>query len=372
MRSMLFPCAAKFYRLCFFLFFKRLDAERAHALVCKALKKISARAGNPVLQIAQKTCKPSKSLARRICGIDFPTPFGLAAGFDKDAELLPSLFAMGFGFVEVGSVVPLPQKGNPKPRLARIAQSKSLLNAMGFNSLGVDAVASNLRGFRERDNGAIIGVNCGKNRATKPQNAAEDYIYSIEKTRDFANFFVLNLSSPNTPGLRDLQYGKHLETISTKCVRAARGIPVFVKLAPELALVSAPQNLDALETICGILKSCDISGIVAFNTLSFANVEKYLPDVAKSMDFLRAGKEVGSGGISGAAIKQIALDGLILLREIVGKSMCIVSCGGVENAKDAHERLTFGADLVQGYTGFVYSGPTWAAEINSGIDKKEG
>jgi len=285
-------------------------------------------------------------------GLAFDGPFGMAAGFDKNAEVVWQLGQLGFSHVEIGTVTRFAQEGNPKPRLFRLKKDLSLINRMGFNNEGADAIAKRLQ--KLRTSGVklpVIGVNIGKSKITELQDAVSDYQYSANVLAPFADYIAVNVSSPNTPGLRSLQAIDQLEPILTAVRAEAAGKPVLVKIAPDLA----DEDVVAVAELATKLS---LAGVIATNTT-----------VSRS-DLKTASKEVeamGSGGLSGPILRSRSIEVLKLLRANLPSSIAVVSVGGVFSAQDVKERLQHGASLVQGYTGFVYEGPLWARKINRGL-----
>jgi dihydroorotate dehydrogenase len=287
----------------------------------------------------------------RALGLDLPSPLGLAAGFDKDAAHLDALTALGFGFVEVGTVTAEPQAGNPRPRMFRLPADRALVNRMGFNNAGADAAAARLA--RPRDRGSVVGVNIGKTKTA--QDAAADYRASASRLAPLADYLVINVSSPNTPGLRDLQAVDELRalivTVRDAVAAAGRPIPLLVKIAPDLA----DADVDA---IADLAVEVGLDGLVATNTtVSRDGLETDRASVAAA----------GAGGLSGAPLADRSLAVLRRLRDRVGEDMVLVSVGGVETPQDAWARLQAGATLVQAYTAFVYGGPLWPARMQRGL-----
>jgi dihydroorotate dehydrogenase len=276
-------------------------------------------------------------------GMEFPNPVGLAAGFDKDGECIGGLFDLGFGFIELGTVTPLPQPGNPRPRLYRLAQWRAIINRMGFNNAGAHRLAENIRGSASQ---GIIGVSIGKNRDTAAMDAVNDYLLCLREVYPVASYVAVNISSPNTPGLRGLQQGaeaqKLLEVLraeqQTLAAKHGRHVPLAVKIAPDLD----PHQLDA---IARTIIDHGIEGIVATNTtLSREGVEAH--PLARE-----------SGGLSGAPLRPRATAIVKQLRETLGGQAAIIGVGGIMAGEDALERTRAGADLVQIYTGLIYRGP---------------
>ncbi|MEW6582423.1 MAG: quinone-dependent dihydroorotate dehydrogenase, partial [Actinomycetota bacterium] len=299
-------------------------------------------------------------LAHTVAGVPFPTPVGLAAGFDKNARASGAWPALGFGFVEVGTVTAHPQPGNPKPRIARLPADRGLLNRMGFNNDGADAVARRLERARRRGQlGRIpLGVNIGKSKVTDLDDAPADYLHSFELLRPYADYVVVNVSSPNTPGLRELQDRDRLADIvralveSDRARAAGRGgapLPLFVKLAPDLADT-------AVDDVTDLALELGIAGVVVSNTT-----------IAR--DGLRSPATLTDqpGGVSGAPLRTRATDLVRRVAARAGGRLAVIGVGGVFTADDAWEKLAAGATLVQVYTGFVYQGPTLPRDINRGL-----
>ena len=322
------------YRFLFNVFLRRLDPEFAHHLGAWTLKAM----------FALRLIRPSAGQEVVVAGISFPNRIGMAAGFDKDAKLVRQLHALGFGHVEIGTVTAQAQPGNPRPRLFRIPKHRALINRMGFNNEGADAIAARLAALRA--SGAklpVIGVNIGKTKVVELGDAAADYRYSAEKLAPYADYLAVNVSSPNTPGLRDLQQIASLKPILEAVVEHSGGKPVFVKIAPDVT------NEEAIE-IAQLSKELGLAGVIAANTtISRDGIES------------RIAKE--PGGLSGPVLAERSKELLRVLRKKLPKEMAIISVGGIETAADVIERLELGADLVQGYTGFVYFGPFWAKSL---------
>jgi dihydroorotate dehydrogenase len=278
----------------------------------------------------------------------------MAAGFDKNAEMVKQLGQLGFSHVEIGTVTRHAQEGNPKPRLFRLKQDLSLVNRMGFNNEGADAIAKRLE--KLRSSGAslpIIGVNIGKSKITELEDAVSDYEYSAEKLAPFSDYLAVNVSSPNTPGLRSLQAIDQLEPILKAVIAKASGKPVLVKIAPDLA----DEDLVA---VAALATKLELAGVIATNTTVSRSG---LKTDSKSVS------DMGVGGLSGPVLKERSIEVLKLLRANLPREIAIVSVGGVFGANDVLQRLELGASLVQGYTGFVYEGPLWARKINRGLPR---
>lgn len=341
------------YRLVFTVLLQRLDAEVAHRLAAKTMRALLALPGGRRL-LQALAGRPDPCLRVQALGLSFPSPLGVAAGVDKDASWFQALGALGFGFVEVGTVTALAQEGNERPRVFRIPSRRALLNRMGFPNSGAEAASRRLSG---RPDGTIVGVNIGKSKAVQLDRAAEDYRAAVRAIAPFCDYVAINVSSPNTPGLRELQSPQLLRGV----VAAVRegledaGVerPVLVKLSPDL-----PD--EQLDELAGLGLELGLDGIIAVNTtLDHSG----LPDCSESRG------EPG-GGVSGAPLKPRALEVLGRLHARVGGRLVLVSVGGIEDAEDAWERLKAGATLVQAYTGFVYGGPLWARHINRDLARR--
>jgi dihydroorotate dehydrogenase len=311
----------------------RLDPERAHALASGALRVLGATGLLP---------RPSvdASLRVRCLGLDFESPLGMAAGFDKGEVRVLGLHALGFGHVEVGTITPRPQAGNPPPRLFRLPEHRALVNRMGFNNEGVEACGRRLAALPKEGRG-IVGINVGKNKDTPNERAVEDYLAAIDGLHPWSDYLVVNLSSPNTPGLRALQERGPLERLLGACVDRARplGKPLLVKLAPDLA----PEALDeAIDVVVG----CGASGVIATNTT-----------VQRPGDVAKHPRAQEAGGLSGAPLAPLAMASLRRAYARAAGRIPIVGVGGIMDAKDAYARIRAGASLVQVYTGLIYAGP---------------
>ncbi len=318
--------------------------ERIHTLVFAGLRGVTAPA--PARRAMRRALAPrDPALASTVFGVRFPGPLGLAAGFDKDGLGLGTWGALGFGYAEVGTVTALPQPGNPEPRLFRLAEDRALLNRMGFNNHGAGQLA--LRLSRRRPD-VPVGVNIGKSKATPPERAAEEYAASARLLGPLASYLVVNVSSPNTPGLRDLQATESLRPILT-AVLAETTAPVLVKIAPDLA----DEDVDA---VADLAVELGLAGIVATNT-TISRAGLRTPGV----------DALGAGGISGPPVAQRALEVLRRLYVRTGDRLVLIGVGGIETAEDAWQRIISGASLLQGYTGFVYGGGLWAKHIHDGI-----
>jgi dihydroorotate dehydrogenase len=339
------------YQALYRIVFKRIDAETAHRIGFGLIRAVAALPGG--LPLLRRLFAPRDPALRvTALGLKFPSPLGLAAGFDKNGEGVAGLAALGFGFVEVGTVTACPQPGNPRPRLFRFPAQRALVNRMGFNNSGALAVAARLRTSR-RAGGTITGVNIGKTKAASEEEAIADYVTSARAVADVADYVVVNVSSPNTPGLRDLQAADKLRPLLV-AVRAAldeasqaRRVPLLVKIAPDLAD-------DDVDAVAALALELGLDGIIATNTTI-------------SREGLPPGADAGPGGMSGAPVKKRALEVLRRLRATTGDRLVLIATGGIEDAADAAERLEAGATLVQAYTAFIYGGPTWPRRVNSGL-----
>jgi len=298
-------------------------------------------------------------------GLNFENPVGLAAGLDKNATATSALAALGFGFVEIGSVTNVPQPGNPKPRLFRLPLDKALINRAGFNNDGTAVVCQRLSSGRPT---CVLGINIGKSKTVELGDAEADYLASFELARSVADYVVVNVSSPNTPGLRDLQRAEQLETLlsalqernkelsETKTVFAAdnstkRGLPLLIKLAPDLAL-------EELEQIVDVAKRTNIAGIIATNTtIGRRGLQTARNKVA----------EIGAGGLSGKPLRQRSTEVIASLYRLTKGAIPLIGVGGIFTAEDAWEKICAGASLLQLYTGFIYQGPLVAKKINQGL-----
>lgn len=333
-----------FYTLLFRLIFARFDPERVHHFVAGCLVLGSKLGVTKVFRLSK-----SKTRQTQAFGLRFAGPFGLAAGFDKDGKLIEPLADLGFSHIEVGTVTALAQPGNDKPRLFRLIADRALINRMGFNNLGAAKLADRLTKLRATGKTLpVIGVNIGKSKVTPIEDAVTDYETSAALLAPVADYLAVNVSSPNTPGLRSLQDIDSLKPILVAVVAKSQGKPVLVKIAPDLA------DEDIL-AIADLAIELGLAGVIATNTtISRAGLKT--PD----------GKveTIGAGGLSGLPVKQRSLAVLRLLNERIAGRIAIISVGGIETTQDARERLAFGATLVQGYTGFIYQGPFWARKIN--------
>lgn len=317
-----------------------LPAERAHELAVAALEKGLIAPAAPVDEAVLRT---------RVWDIDFPNPIGLAAGFDKDARVPAPALGLGFGFVEVGSVTPRPQPGNPRPRLFRLPADRAIINRMGFNNQGVEAMAGRLAAYRRGSRGGgIVGVNIGRNKDSADEVA--DYVAGLKRLGPFADYLVVNVSSPNTPGLRTLQDREPLTRLLA-AVKAARDAldgprrpPLLVKIAPDLAAAD-------LADIAAVVAEVGIDGIIATNT------------TISRPDDLRDGNKAEAGGLSGRPLMAMSTAVLADLYRLTGGRVPLIGVGGVSSGADAYRKVRAGASLVQLYSAMVYEGPYLAARV---------
>lgn len=335
--------ATKFYDLLRPLLFK-LDAELAHQVVFSLLDQLGRTDRIPQLG-AELTSASHPALERHIMGLHLANPIGLAAGFDKNARLLHVWPWLGFGFVEIGTVTPRPQAGNDRPRLFRLPQDRALVNRMGFNNEGVEAVA---RRLEHREQPLVIGANIGKNKDTPNDEAVNDYVACFDRLQGLAHYFVVNVSSPNTPGLRALQDKEPLRRILLSLQSRNKNLaPLLLKIAPDL-------NEAQLEDIAALVEECNLAGLVATNTtISRDNLATAAPAV----------EQLGAGGLSGAPLTRRSRSVVLQLRQLCGPRPAIIGVGGIMQGADAAAMLAAGADLVQLYSGYVYSGPMLVPQI---------
>jgi len=284
-------------------------------------------------------------LHRRVFGLDFKNPVGLAAGFDKDGVYYPLMAKLGFGSVELGTVTPRPQVGNAKPRLFRLPKDEALINRMGFNNAGVDALANNIE-LHGRPDGLVLGGNIGKNKDTPNANGVSDYLTCLDRLHDLVDYFTINVSSPNTPGLRNLQAREPLTALLSELQARNQGYtkprPLLLKIAPDLAD-------EALDDIVALTQDTQLAGIVATNTtIARTNLQSSADSIAA----------LGTGGLSGAPLRARSTEVVEFLRNALPESVDIVGVGGITNPASALEKFSAGARLVQVYSGLVYTGPT--------------
>ncbi|MEV7621055.1 quinone-dependent dihydroorotate dehydrogenase [Microbacterium sp. NPDC089321] len=336
------------YSLLFRHVLTRFDPEFAHHAAMAVIRVLGAP---PFSWAARALTAPQPEQQVHALGLVFPSPFGVAAGFDKNAIGVRGLDALGFGHVEIGTVTAIPQEGNPKPRLFRLVADRAVINRMGFNNEGADAAARRLTALRRRAPRAVIGVNIGKSRVVAVEDAIGDYVTSAARLAPLADYLAVNVSSPNTPGLRGLQAVETLAPLLRAVKQAAGDTPLLVKIAPDLP----DEEIDA---IARMAVAEGLAGIIAHNTTISREglvTERAIVEAA------------GAGGLSGAPLKERSLEVLAVVKAAVPDDFCVIAVGGVETAEDVQRRLDAGATLVQGYTAFLYRGPLWARQINRGL-----
>ena len=333
----------KILRSLFFL----MPAEKAHYTTMSLFKIVSKL---PFVQ----TMFRFEAKTTVLDGLTYKNKVGLAAGFDKDGKFLDQLYTLNFGFIEVGTVTPKPQSGNPKPRLFRLKKDRALINRLGFNNEGLKALKNRLKDFRkkQRDCDMLIGINIGKNKTTPNENAVDDYVKCYEGLYDLADFFIVNVSSPNTPNLRELQNKDELKKILSALIaireKQEKWKPLYLKIAPDLAFTQLDEIIDLQSEIA-------FEGLVATNTSIDSSLLKRSNKVLVS--------EIGAGGISGAPVLDVSNS---FVKYIRSKSdMTIIGVGGIEDAASGQSNYGAGADLIEIYTGFVYSGPLLVKELGS-------
>jgi dihydroorotate dehydrogenase len=334
------------YAVVFRSVFANMDPERAHHIafaVIRWLPRVPFLSG-----VVERYCRSAAADGITTMGIHFPSRFGLAAGFDKDARGIAGLGLLGFGHVEVGTITARPQPGNEKPRLFRLIADRALINRMGFNNRGAAAAARRLERARRNPGRPVIGVNIGKSRVVDVADAVDDYLESTRLLAPFADYLAVNVSSPNTPGLRGLQELDQLRPLLAAVKDSAGRVPVLVKIAPDLT----DEQIDA---IAGLAVDLGLAGLIANNTtIDRSGLQTSASDV----------ESMGAGGLSGAPLAARSLDVLRRVRAAVPAEFCVIAVGGVTSEADVQARIDAGATLVQGYTAFLYEGPTWAARIN--------
>ena len=324
----------------------RMDPETAHHAAMIVIRAL----GLPgVRELTRRFAAPSPVLRTRALGLDFESPFGVAAGFDKNVTGAAGLHSLGFGHVEVGTVTAIPQPGNPRPRLFRLVPDRAVVNRMGFNNQGAEVAALRLLRLRRRRSRPVLGANIGKSRVVDVAAAADDYLRSARLLAPIADYLVVNVSSPNTPGLRGLQAVETLRPLLASVRDASGETPLLVKIAPDL-----PD--EEVTAIALLARDLGLAGIIATNTTISRDDLRTEPAVVAA---------AGDGGLSGAPLRRRSLEVLRRVRAAVPDSdFCVISVGGVETGDDVQERLDAGATLVQGYTAFLYRGPLWARQIN--------
>lgn len=324
-----------------------MDPETAHHRVTAGLRTFTKIWGGKTVLKSLYTVNDPR-LEREVFGLKFKNPIGLAAGFDKNAEYIEEMAGLGFGFIEIGTVTPRPQPGNDKPRMFRLVEDEALINRMGFNNQGADVAAGRLRRLKDKGN-LIIGGNIGKNKLTPNEEAVDDYTYCFNALFEYVDYFVVNVSSPNTPGLRDLQEKEPL----TKILNALQDLnhtkhiqrPILLKIAPDL---TDSQLDDIVEIVAGT----KIAGVIATNTTISREGLHSDPSLVKEM-----------GGVSGKPLTKRSTEVIRYLAERSNRSFPIIGVGGIHTAEDALEKLEAGASLVQLYTGFIYEGPALISRI---------
>ncbi|SDY99605.1 quinone-dependent dihydroorotate dehydrogenase [Herbiconiux ginsengi] len=337
------------YDLLFRHVLSKLDPERAHHLAFDVIRAIPFFKLDGI--VSRFTTSPV-DLSVHTLGLHFPTPFGLAAGFDKDGKAIRGFGALGFGHVEVGTITARPQPGNPRPRLFRLIPDRAVINRMGFNNAGAAAASLRLARVRSLTHPRpVIGVNIGKSRVVEVDDAIDDYRQSARALAPMADYLVVNVSSPNTPGLRGLQELEKLSPLLSAVKAEAGATPLLVKIAPDL-------TDDEVLAISRLAVSLGLDGIIATNTTISREGLKTDAAVVEA---------AGAGGLSGAPLVARSLEVLKLIRSAVPAELCVISVGGVDTAYDVDQRLAAGATLVQGYTAFLYRGPLWARSINIGL-----
>ena len=358
---------ARMYGLAYRTVLRRLPAEGAHRAGFGLIRVAGAIPGGSWL-LRRWFAPRDPALRVRALGLDLPGPLGLAAGFDKDARGADALGALGFAFVEVGTVTAQPQPGHPRPRMFRLPADRALVNRMGFNNQGAARAASRLRHRRGRSGERVaVGVNIGKTKVVPPERAVADYVASARLVAPVAGYVVVNVSSPNTPGLRDLQAVSTLRPLLS-AVRGAldeatgvagaagvgRRVPLLVKIAPDLA----DGDVDA---IAELALELGLDGIIATNTTIARDGLVSDPALVEA---------AGAGGLSGAPLRARSLEVLRRLYARTGDRLVLIAAGGIESADDAWERITAGATLIQAYTGFIYGGPGWPRQVQDGLARK--
>ena len=348
------------YRLLMRFVGRCVDAERAHRLGFLLLR--LALAIPPVRALVARRCAPPAACAVQVLGLSLRSPLGLAAGFDKNAHGVVALTALGFGYIEIGTVTAQAQPGNPRPRLFRLMRDRAIVNRMGFNNDGAQVVAARLAKVRrsKAGRGAVIGVNIGRSKAATSEQAADDYGISARLLAPFADYLTINISSPNTPGLRDLHAIELLRpllaSVQEACAQARSGaglerLPILLKISPD-------SNDEDLLAIADLAVEMGIDGVIATNTTVGREGLRADPDLVAA---------AGAGGLSGPPLRERALEVQRLLVQRVGGRLVIAAAGGIEIPEDAVVRLDAGAQLVQAYTGFVYGGPAWPSTLNARI-----
>ena len=330
-----------------------LPPETAHHLALKSLSLIK-----PINSIVANSCKPTRALPVELFGLTFPNPVGLAAGFDKDGVALTELAALGFGHIEAGTVTYHAQPGNPKPRLFRLPKDQALINRAGFNNQGAASLVEHVRSNRPN---CVLGVSIGKSKITPMENAIDDYVASFDLVYEVADYIAVNVSSPNTPHLRELQQAEQLHGLLTALQnrnrdlqlrnKRSRAMPLLVKLSPDL---TTPE----LEMIIEVVQELKIDGVIATNTtIGRRNLQSSMQNI----------NACGEGGLSGKPLASRSTEMIADLFRLARGKLPIIGVGGIFTAADAWEKIAAGASLVQLYTGFIYQGPCVAKAINDGL-----
>ena len=336
-----------FFRSLLFFF----SPEKAHHLTASLLRVALQLPGMKAIW-KSLFCITDKRLEKTVFGITFPNPVGLAAGFDKDAKMFEDLAYCGFGFIEIGTLTPKGQPGNPQPRLFRLKEDNAIINRMGFNNEGVEVAVERLKNRKTK---TIIGGNIGKNKVTENEDALNDYILNFNALFDYVDYFVVNVSSPNTPGLRDLQEKEPLKHLLLSLMQVnnlkTTPKPILLKIAPDLTNTQ-------LDDIIEIVNETKIAGVIATNTTISRE------GLVLSKDKVEA---IGAGGLSGKPVRQRSTEVIRYLATKSNKSFPIIGVGGIHSEQDAIEKLNAGADLIQLYTGFIYEGPALVKRINKAI-----
>lgn len=333
------------------LFLFRLDPEKAHYLTMWVFMALLKVPGVKALFKALFQVNHSR-MVRTVAGMKFSNPIGLAAGFDKNGLFLNAMATLGFSHIEVGTITPRAQPGNPKPRLFRLIKSRALINRMGFNNDGVEVLAKRLEG--KRPDGLIVGANIGKNKDTPNEEAVSDYLKCFLRLYDLVDYFTVNVSSPNTPGLRSLQEKEPLTRLLTSLqAKNQNGKPVFLKIAPDL-------TREQLDEIIEIIIDTQLTGVIATNTTITREGLK------ESKEFVES---CGAGGLSGAPVLQMSVSVVRYLKEKSNNRFVVIGVGGIEDYASAKQHLDAGADLIQVYSGFIYTGPGLVNGILKGLIK---
>lgn len=331
----------------------RFDPEKIHHFTFGSIRFLNSIPGMSAMLKSMYDVKDPR-LEREVFGLKFPNPVGLAAGLDKDAKLYKELGGLGFGFIEIGTLTPKPQDGNPKKRLFRLREDSALINRMGFNNGGVQEAVERLKGNPKGKGHVLIGGNIGKNKLTPNEDAVSDYEICFDALYDYVDYFVVNVSSPNTPNLRELQdkepLTKLLQTLQDKNLAKPKQKPILLKIAPDL---TDEQLLDIID----IVKTTQIAGVIATNTTI-------------SREGLQSENKSEMGGLSGKPLTKRSTEVIRFLSEKSGKAFPIIGVGGIHTPEDAVEKLEAGASLIQLYTGFIYEGPALVKAINEKILEK--